>query len=93
VCIYENITMKPLVQLIYANENAKECVSSNERDPVSCPARACPRNPTKGNRRCRKDKTEDKTCIKLGPGRLVCSDRDTPASWEQEEPVTSSLQM
>jgi hypothetical protein len=45
-------------------------------------AGACPRNLNWGTATdARKDRqTEDQACIKLGPGRLVCSDGDTPAS-------------
>jgi hypothetical protein len=39
---------------------------------VSHPGWACPRILTEGNGRCRKrQQTEDQTCTKLGPGRLV----------------------
>jgi hypothetical protein len=38
---------------------------------LSCPVGACPSNLTGGDGRCqKKQQTEDKTCIKLGPGRL-----------------------
>jgi hypothetical protein len=61
------IASVPFVVLTKDRQPESKC----DRISSCMPARACPRNLTKGDRRCRKDnKTEEKTCIKLGPGRL-----------------------